>query len=68
MFGRGSELTLKASTNWASISLDWHFINLAAGALSPFDRVEMKMKVLIPKSARILLSFIMIKNSASHYT
>lgn len=45
IFGRGSELTLKASTNWASISLDWHFINLAAGALSPFDRVEMKMKI-----------------------
>jgi len=45
VFGRGSEFTLKASTDWKDITLNWHFHNISKGAVTSFDNVEMKLKI-----------------------
>lgn len=45
MIGRESEFTVKATTDQKDIKLSWRFHNLSKKTASPFDRVEMTLKV-----------------------
>ena len=45
MIGRESEFTVKATADWKDIKLNWRFHNVSKKAVSPFDRVEMTLKV-----------------------
>lgn len=48
IFGRGSEFTVQVSTSADTngLTLDWHFHNISKRAISSFDRVEMKTKIV----------------------
>lgn len=48
IIGRGSKYTVKATTDWKSITLDWQFHNVSKKAVSPFDGVEMTFKLDSP--------------------
>lgn len=45
MIGRESEFTVKATTDGTDIKLSWRLHNVSKKATSPFDRVEMTLKV-----------------------
>ena len=45
MIGRESEFTVKATTDGKDIKLSWRLHNVSKKATSPFDRVEMTLKV-----------------------